>query len=278
MMFKIGDFSRLTRVSIKTLRHYDEIGLFKPTCVDKFTGYRYYSFEQLPRLNHILALKTIGFSLDQIANILDANPTRQQLQDILHRREAELEQQIVDAQEKLSHVTAYLQLISEGTMPDIQVIIRPVEPVTVVGARKVGQPSQMRDHCMSLENEVTAYIRNNKLKCVSPSLALYHDNSADGIDVEMAYYIEQPEQTPTATGNVQVHRLPAVPTMASAVYHGSYDAFEAVSQVYAAIGKWIEANGYQIKGASRELYLQPPDWSTSQRIGVMEIQFPVEKV
>ena len=82
---------------------------------------------------------------------------------------------------------------------------------------------------------------------------------------------------PAAEGHILVHTLPTVTTMASAVYHGSYDAFEAVSQVYAAVGKWIEANGYRINGASRELYIQPPDWSTKDPIGVMEIQFPVEK-
>ena len=63
-MFKIGDFSKLTGVSVKTLHHYDELGLFKPVHVDNMTGYRYYSFEQLPRLNRILALKDLGFSLE----------------------------------------------------------------------------------------------------------------------------------------------------------------------------------------------------------------------
>src|SRR5215207_3930446 len=70
-VFKIGDFSRITRVSTKMLRHYDEIGLFKPALVDRFTGYRYYSYDQLPRLNRILVLKGLGFSLDDIRQMLD---------------------------------------------------------------------------------------------------------------------------------------------------------------------------------------------------------------
>jgi DNA-binding transcriptional MerR regulator len=67
-MFKIGDFSNLTRVPVRTRHYYDEIGLFRPQHVDPFTGYRYYSFEQLPRLNRILALKDLGFALEQIAH------------------------------------------------------------------------------------------------------------------------------------------------------------------------------------------------------------------
>ena len=61
-MFKIGDFSKLSRVSVKTLRYYDELGLLKPANVDDFTGYRYYVIDQMPRLNRILALKDLGFS------------------------------------------------------------------------------------------------------------------------------------------------------------------------------------------------------------------------
>jgi MerR-like DNA binding protein len=70
-MIRIGDFSRLSQVSIKTLRYYDEMGLFKPNNIDRFTGYRYFSASQLPRLNRIRALRDPGLSLDQIAQVLD---------------------------------------------------------------------------------------------------------------------------------------------------------------------------------------------------------------
>ena len=69
-MIKIGDFARLGQVSVVTLRHYDEIGMLKHVTVDSSTGYRYYSVAQLPRLNRILALKDLGFSLEQIEVVL----------------------------------------------------------------------------------------------------------------------------------------------------------------------------------------------------------------
>ena len=76
-MFRIGEFSRIARVTIDTLRHYDALGLLKPEKVDPFTGYRYYSAKQLQSLNRILALKEVGFSLEEIARILQDQPTNE---------------------------------------------------------------------------------------------------------------------------------------------------------------------------------------------------------
>src|SRR5262245_24704386 len=72
-VFKIGDFSRIARVSCRLLRYYDEIGLLKPGSIERDTGYRYYSASQLPRLNRILVLKELGLSLEEIARVLDSN-------------------------------------------------------------------------------------------------------------------------------------------------------------------------------------------------------------
>src|SRR5215469_14376688 len=93
-VIRIGDFSRLSRVSIKTLRYYDEVGLFKPIDVDRFTGYRYYSASQLPRLNRILALRDLGLSLEQIAQVLDEGVSPEQLRGMLRLKRAELQQHI----------------------------------------------------------------------------------------------------------------------------------------------------------------------------------------
>lgn len=81
-MFKIGDFSRLSFVTVKTLHYYDEIGLLKPVKVDRFTGYRYYSADQLPRLNYIVALKNLGLSLEEIGTMISNNLTPTQMRDL----------------------------------------------------------------------------------------------------------------------------------------------------------------------------------------------------
>src|SRR6476469_784158 len=90
-VFKIGDFAKLSRVTVRTLRYYEEVGLLEPGEIDRWTGYRYYSADQLPRLNRILALKDLGFSLDQIVKLLDDNLSAAELRGILKMKQVELQ-------------------------------------------------------------------------------------------------------------------------------------------------------------------------------------------
>ncbi|MBN1862314.1 MAG: MerR family transcriptional regulator, partial [Dehalococcoidales bacterium] len=93
-MLKIGDFSRLSRVTVKALRYYDEIGLLKPVSVDRFTGYRYYSAEQLPRLNRIIVLKNLGLSLEEVSQLLNDDLTAEHIRQLLHVKQAEIRQRL----------------------------------------------------------------------------------------------------------------------------------------------------------------------------------------
>ena len=275
-MFKIGDFSRLTQVSVKTLHHYDEIGLFCPAQVDRFTGYRYYSAEQLPRLMQILALKGAGFALDQIKQLVDGPLTAAQVRALIEARRIDLLNELKLQQIRVRHIDFLLRQVTEdGTMSDVQVILKPIGEVWLAGAREVIEPTQMRERCIALSQEIDRYIGTHGLKVTSPSMALYYDSSATGIDTVMAYYVEKPAPVPPTEGHSQVQELPAVPQMACAVYHGSYDDFAAVRGVYNAVTRWIEENGYRLNGPIREIYVQTPDWSTADRIGLMELQFPV---
>src|SRR4051794_4186310 len=97
-MMRIGDFSRLSRVSVKTLRYYDEMGLIKPARVDQFTGYRYYEYDQYPRINHVLALRAHGFSLERIRQVLDSGLSMEQLKAMLQLQRGEIEQRIGEEQ------------------------------------------------------------------------------------------------------------------------------------------------------------------------------------
>src|ERR671938_983721 len=93
-MFKIGEFSRLTQVTVKALRHYDRLGLLTPAHTDPFTGYRFYSAAQLPRLNRLLALKDLGLSLEQIGPFLDAELSPEQLRALLLVKQSEMRRQL----------------------------------------------------------------------------------------------------------------------------------------------------------------------------------------
>src|SRR5919108_2294218 len=113
-MFKIGEFSRLSRVSVRMLRHYDQLGLLTPSQTDPFTGYRYYSAEQLPRLNRIIALRELGFSLEQIASMLEDDLSTEQLLGMLKLKRAEVEQQMQMEQERLTRLEGRIRQMSEA--------------------------------------------------------------------------------------------------------------------------------------------------------------------
>jgi DNA-binding transcriptional MerR regulator len=89
-MLKIGEFSKFGQVSVKTSRYYDSLGLLTPQMIDPITGDRYYSFDLLPRLNRILALKEFGFSLEQIDQLLNNDLTAEQLRGMLRLKQAEI--------------------------------------------------------------------------------------------------------------------------------------------------------------------------------------------
>jgi DNA-binding transcriptional MerR regulator len=123
-MFTIGDFARHGRVSVRMLRHYDSTGLLRPARVDPASGYRFYEASQRARLNRIIALKDLGFTLDQVHALLDEQVSAEQLRGMLRLRQAELESQITADTSRLAQIEARLRIIEmEGTMPanDIQV-------------------------------------------------------------------------------------------------------------------------------------------------------------
>jgi DNA-binding transcriptional MerR regulator len=134
-MLKIGDFSRLAQVSVDTLRHYDTLGLLKPTEVDPLTGYRYYAHHQLGRLNRILALKDLGLSLDQIAPMLEDDVSAEQLKGMLKLKRAEIEEHIDAEHERLARVEARLRQIElESNLSGHDVIIKNVRPILIASA------------------------------------------------------------------------------------------------------------------------------------------------
>jgi effector-binding domain-containing protein len=271
-MIRIGDYSKLSQVSIKTLRYYDEMGLFKPINVDRFTGFRYYSASQLPRLNRILALKDLGLSLDQIAQVLDEGVSPEQLHGMLRLKRAELQQHIAGEQARLARIEARLNTIDlEDIMPDYDIVIKQIEPQLVAGVRDTlsSYPEVGR-----LFEEVDGYLARygvNGLDLVGA--AIWHDDEyrTSDIDGEAVVYLKQ--SIPVGE-RVKVYELPAT-TMASVVHKGAYNR---LNQAYEAIGRWIEANNYKFIGPNREIYLyctQPIRQDDDSF--VTEIQFPIAK-
>ncbi len=274
-MFKIGDFSRLSLVSVKALRYYDELGLLKPVRVDDGTGYRYYSTSQLMRLNRILVMKDMGLSLEQIALLLDKEPTPDQIRGMLRLKQVELSQQIVEGQARLQRIEAWLQAFEkEATMPAYDVILKNVAPLRVASVRGVApNMEQIGPTLNCLFDQVLKYVNQHGATLVGPGTTLYHNLGFTELDISVEACM--PFDGSLDDGEqVKVGELPAVETMASVIHHGS---FSTLNLAYSAIFTWIEANGYRINGSNRELNLEYVRGGDSSRY-VTEIQFPVEKV
>jgi effector-binding domain-containing protein len=270
-MFKIGDFSRLSRISVKTLRYYDEIGLLKPVKVDQFTAYRYYSADQLPKLNYIIALKDMGLSLEEVATFVDNSLEPHQMRDLFILKKGELQQRLSEEQLRLERVEKLLkQLEKEGAMPDYQVTIKKIEPQLIASIRDI-LPTY--SDVGPLYGEIFKYLGKKWVfKPAGPPMMLCHDDEykESDVDVEVAVPIGKKIK---GSDRVKVYELPGVEA-ACTVYKGAY---ENISEAYNALMSWIEANGYQIVGPDRELYFTEPSKVKDPSENVTEIQFPVKK-
>src|SRR2546421_3378412 len=134
-MLTIGDFARLGRVSPRMLRHYDELGLLRPQQVDASTGYRFYAVAQLTRLHRLVALRDLGFGLDQIGAVLDGDLPVDELRGMLRMRQAQIDQTVSDEQARLRRVEARLRALERSTDLELQdVVLKQAQPLRVAGA------------------------------------------------------------------------------------------------------------------------------------------------
>src|ERR1700693_5494264 len=136
VMLNIGGFARLGQVSPRMLRHYDETGLLKPRSVDPATGYRSYGVAQLGRLHRLLALRDLGFSLQQIRQVLDDDPPVEQLRGMLRLRQSQIEREVTGEQARMRRVDAHLRALEEGSiaMSTLDVAVKHTEPVRIAEA------------------------------------------------------------------------------------------------------------------------------------------------
>lgn len=104
-MYKIGDFSSMSKTTIKTLRYYEKEGLLKPVYIDQNTGYRYYETSQLVEISKIISLRQIGLSIKDIKNILDGYD----MKNILNKRKKEIEQNLTIYDTQLSKINYLLE-------------------------------------------------------------------------------------------------------------------------------------------------------------------------
>jgi DNA-binding transcriptional MerR regulator len=276
-MLKIGEFSQLGQVSVRTLRHYDDLGLLKPARIDPGSDYRYYVLEQLPILHRIMAYKEIGLPLGTIRQLLDQPVAVEEMRRLLEERQAAIALQIADEQQRLARVAARLRLIEEeGSVSPYEVAEKAVPVQTVATIRQtVPHISRMKEYrCGELEL-IYAWLCREKLQGSATELAIYHaeDYQEEDIDMEVGYalpaYVEIVRAPPEA---VEIYPLPAATAMASVIHRG--DMWGVVNALV-ALYRWTYANGRVAAGPYRELH---PHWRENEQENfgdvVVELQLP----
>jgi DNA-binding transcriptional MerR regulator len=270
-MLKIGDFSRLSRISVKALRYYDDIGLLKPVTVDRFTGYRYYSVEQVLRLNRIIILRNLGLSLAEMTKIMDDNPSSGQIIQMLRVKQEEIRSRLKDDRSRLDQVEEWLrQIEKEGVVPDFQVDIKKIEKQKVASLRRI-IPTYNDIHM--LFNELCGYLEAKKAKSFGPPLAIYYDTEykEHQVDVELAVPIAGNLEV---AGQIVVRELEGIDQAVCVIHRGPY---ETLKQTYGFMMTWFENSTWEMSGPDREVYLTDPDKTKDPAEYITELQFPVTK-
>lgn len=268
-MLRIGEFSSLAQVSIKTLRYYDETGLLKAAAVDPETGYRYYAAAQLSRLHRIFALKDLGLTLDQIAGVLDGGISGEQMRGMLVLREAEQRKRVDEENHRLSRIRSRIRLIEQENQMPYDVIIKNVPPQWLASFREI----------IPAYNAVGT-IYPKVMGALGPAMerstlavALWHDPEYKerDVDAEAGFYLKEPV---SANGGVAVRELPAA-SVASTIHNGAY---RRLQEAYDSLLRWIADNAYHVAGPIRELYLRSGACGDQDDEScITEIQVPIQR-
>lgn len=270
-VFKIGEFSKLTQVSIRMLRYYDETGLLPPAKTDSITGYRMYTVEQIPILHRILFFRDTGFNVAETADAL-ACWTRGTIDGELRKKREEISLAIQKEQEKLHKLDTALQDIDTGRLSaHVNVIMKNVPAYPVCSLRRV-LPNHMAEG--ELWHELAGITQRNRIPVSKNALnfAIYHegDELADGVDVEVCTVVDELGE---GREGASYRMTEQVPHMVCAMVYGP---FENIRQGYDALAVWLSAHQiYQMDGLIRQICHRGPWNETDPAAYLTEIQVPV---
>ena len=267
---KIGEFSKMMQVTVKTLRHYERKGLLVPSEVDQWTGYRYYSIGQMLRFNTIRGLQRQGFTLSEIKELLEDGAQMPSI-DLLTRKINETEQQLQVLVERRSQLLKWMdshkqiktmKQFSIQSLPEIIVAShREVIPdYTFLGSlcvEKIG-PEMQRLGCKCPPPGYCFTIEHNEEFC--------HTN----IDIE---YCEQVEEMGIDSDIIQFKCFKPVPKALCMKHIGRYERFyESFTKAFA----YMEEQGYRIAGSPRTCYIDGAWNQSDPEQWLSIIQIPIE--
>lgn len=266
-MLQIGEFSKICQVSVKTLHHYDKIGLLAPARVDRFTGYRYYKTEQIDTMNYIQRLKRYGFSLEEIQHLITLSD-KKELSDKLRRQKEKLVREQQEMAMILNELQTHIAIFERtGDIMTYQkgyrVEIRKSPAMNILAKRAMmGVDEFGKYYGMLFERAPKEHVTPTGLNG-----ARYYDEefSQESSDIEVFIGIQEKDKADAVLEPMEC---------AMTVHRGGYST---LSEAYGAIVAWMAENGYEYAGAPFDLYIKtqfntasPEDWET-------EVYFPVRK-
>ena len=267
---KIGEFSKMMQVTVKTLRHYEQKGLLFPCEVDEWTGYRYYNVEQMQRLGTIRGLQRQGFTLEEIKELLEdgaqmpsidqltqkIEETERQLQLLMERRSQLLKW--VDSQKQIQKMEKFsIQALPEIIVASHREVISNYDALGQLCVETIG-PEMHRLGCKCTEPGYCFTIEHNK------------EYRPTDIDIE---YCEQVEDMGTDNDIIQFKRFAAVPKALCMKHIGPYERFhESFTEAFA----YMEEQGYRIGGSLRTCYIDGAWNQDDPEQWLSIIQIPIE--
>ncbi|MGC4020141.1 MAG: MerR family transcriptional regulator [Muricomes sp.] len=271
-MLKIGDFSKLSRISIRMLRHYDEISLLTPKNTDDMTGYRYYGEDQLPIAGRIVALRDMGFGLSAIQEILKNYDSPQALAEFLTIKRAEVQAEAAETNRRLLLLdTAIKRLGKDETAMNYNVTLKTLPKRYVASVRDIipayDQEGTLWNIMMSEMASLGVQYGDNCL-----SLAIFHDEGfkESDVDVEIQCTVKGNYQN---TEHIVFKDVPEI-DIASVTYKGSY---AQLTEVNHAVANWVKDNGYEFGSAMFCIYHVSPAQTSNPEELVTEVCYPVRK-
>jgi len=271
--YSIGDFSKISRLGIKTLRYYHEIGLLIPTRIDKFSSYRYYSEKSLARVQTIIRLKELDFPLEKIKEILDNNKDDQSLIQYMQEQLEAVNRQIDEYASIRGKIESFIRLETEIPVPVREPENKEVPEIFIASIKYKGRYDDINEHMTRLFDVFQSVI-------TGPSFCLYHDehNADENMNIECCVPISR--KIPAA--GFKFTTLPAV-RMVSIMHEGDYST---LWKSYQKIIDFLNKKDFPILPPIREIYLRgkgmilpgdPEKYLTEIQFRLIEDEDPISK-
>lgn len=273
-MLSIGEFSKICKVSAKTLRYYAEIGLLAPNKINSENGYRYYSIEQLKTMLFISRLKEYSFSLEEIKSIINLGELSDEvIYPALLRKKEEIEKKIYENNNVLQQLNNDMEIIRQGKsimtyLEEIEIQLVDVPLMRLLSIRKMVQEYDYPMEYSKCYEKLFRKIAVEHLTMTAPPMVLFHsaEFSPLGLDTEFAIPVKE-----YVTGTSDFHPKLCLKTTVKGMYSN-------LPSVYAKHMEWIEKEGYEYSGALYEVYVNEPNSVNDKSDLITEVYSPIRKI